>query len=71
MKAKNDGNTPLHILARFCTHQDLIKLLLPFSRESLNMPNKNGMVPYELTPYSVIRDLLKTEPKEIVEKPLQ
>ena len=34
IKSKVDGNTPLHILARFSGSQsnaDLIKLLLPFS----------------------------------------
>jgi len=62
VKVRSDGNTPLHILARFSGGSgiglDLIKLLLPFSQESLNIPNKNGLLPYQMTPYQNIRDLL-------------
>ena len=50
VKARQDGNTPLHILDRFSggtgVGLDLIKLLLPFSQDSLNIPNKNGLLPY-------------------------
>eukprot|EP00347_Sterkiella_histriomuscorum_P015416 403357105 len=67
IKTKSDGNTPLHILSRFCGNnqsQELIKLILPFSQESLSMKNKNGFTPAELTPYPNVKEMLRKKQLE-------
>ena len=55
------GETNLHILAKINKKNsiDLIKLLMPFSKESLNLRNEKGRLPYEEALDSSIKDLLK------------
>lgn len=56
------GETSLHILARVnkkgCA--ELIKLLMPFSKESLLVKDERGRIPSEKALDSSIKELLKT-----------
>jgi hypothetical protein len=51
----------LHILAKINKKNsiDLIKLLMPFSKEGLNLRNEKGKLPYEEALDSSIKELLK------------
>jgi len=51
----------LHILAKINKKNsiDLIKLLMPFSKDSLTIRNEKGKLPYEECNDSSIKDLLK------------
>ena len=67
IKTRADGNTPLHILSRYCTsssNQDLITLILPFSQESLTIKNRNGYTPAELSPLIAVQEMLSKKQAE-------
>ena len=51
----------MHILAKINKKNsiDLIKLLMPFSKETLNMKNEKGKFPCEEALDSSIKELLK------------
>jgi hypothetical protein len=57
----------LHILAKINKKNsiELIKLLMPFSKDSLTMRNEKGKLPYEEAIDSSIKELLKiVEPSQ-------
>lgn len=63
-----DGNTPIHILTKFSNDFDLIKLLLPFSQNSLRVQNAQGLLPYQMASNNDIRQLLLPHAQETYTK---
>lgn len=54
IQQSQDGCTPLHILAKFSSDEELIKLLLPFTQHSLVIKNKQGLFPHQLSNFPSI-----------------
>jgi len=61
-----DGNTCLHILAEI-DDISLIKLMLPFCRDSLNRKNDKGKLPYHLAKGEAV-DLLRINDSTLISR---